>query len=79
MQGCSSVILGDCSPSPQSLQVTLERSLVSFQKSKEGCISPKAFTTISPTPRSLLSGVLNSMVSVTLSNECAPERSAPRH
>lgn len=64
MQGCTWVLV-DC-PSPTSLQVTLERNLVSCQKSKEGLVSPKSFATISPTPPSLLPGVLSSMVKGTL-------------
>lgn len=35
---------------PQSLEVTLERSLVSLQKSKKGLVSPKCFPTSFPTP-----------------------------
>lgn len=56
MQGRTSVLLADGithpphpPPPPHSLQVTLERSLVSFQKIEKVLISPKSFATISPT------------------------------
>lgn len=56
MQGRTSVLLADSithTPTPRphhhSLQVTLERSLVSFQKIEKVLISPKSFATISPT------------------------------